>query len=113
MRRCSGGFVTVQPQTGPAYTVDGWMDVPGRDATPPVNTWDIATQYGGGLDITIGPGSVAVHGAVASLGLGLVLRRSSIFLSCDHLRFPLNLLSRTRRLEYSKAEPVLVLKVRR
>jgi gamma-glutamyltranspeptidase / glutathione hydrolase len=64
----SGGFVTVQPPAGPAYTVDGWMDVPGRDGVPPGNTWDIATQYGGGLDITIGPGSVAVHGAVASFG---------------------------------------------
>ena len=63
----SGGFVTVQPHAGAAYTVDGWMDVPGRDGVPPGNTWDIATQYGGGLEITIGPGSVAVHGAVASL----------------------------------------------
>ena len=64
----SGGFVTVQPQVGPAYTVDGWMDVPGRDSAAPGNTWDIVTQYGGGLGITIGPGSVAVHGAVASFG---------------------------------------------
>ena len=64
----SGGFVTVQPRVGPAYTVDGWMDVPGRDSVAPGNTWDIVTQYGGELDITIGPGSVAVHGAVASMG---------------------------------------------
>ncbi len=28
----SGGFVSVQPAAGAAYTVDGWMDVPGRDA---------------------------------------------------------------------------------
>ena len=28
----SGGFVTVQPADGSApYTVDGWMDMPGRD----------------------------------------------------------------------------------
>ena len=64
----SGGFVTVQPRVGPAYTVDGWMDVPGRDSVAPGNTWDIVTQYGGDLGITIGPGSVAVHGAVAAMG---------------------------------------------
>jgi gamma-glutamyltranspeptidase/glutathione hydrolase len=64
----SGGFVTVQPHAGPAYTVDGWMDVPGRDSVALGNTWDIVTQYGGDLGVTIGPGSVAVHGAVASFG---------------------------------------------
>jgi gamma-glutamyltranspeptidase/glutathione hydrolase len=65
----SGGFVTVQPSSGrPAYTVDGWMDMPGRDSAAPGDTWDVATEYGGGLGITIGPGSVAVHGAVAAMG---------------------------------------------
>jgi gamma-glutamyltranspeptidase/glutathione hydrolase len=68
----SGGFVTVQPADGgPAYTVDGWMDMPGRGhATGPAagSTWDVATAYGGGVDITIGPGSVAVHGSLAALG---------------------------------------------
>ncbi len=65
----SGGFVTVQPRAGPAYTVDGWMDVPGRDGGSPGRTWDVDTEYGGGIGITIGPGSVAVHGAVAAIGL--------------------------------------------
>ena len=66
----AGGFVTVQPESGDAYTVDGWMDMPGRDgaAGRAGSTWDISTEYGGGIDITIGPGSVAVHGAVAALG---------------------------------------------
>jgi gamma-glutamyltranspeptidase/glutathione hydrolase len=65
----SGGFVTVQPSDGgAAYTVDGWMDMPGREGVVPGGTWDIRTQYGGGIDITIGPGSVAVHGAVAAMG---------------------------------------------
>ena len=65
----SGGFVTVQPSgAGAAYTVDGWMDMPGRDGVVHGGTWDVSTQYGGGLDITIGPGSVAVHGAVAAMG---------------------------------------------
>ena len=39
----SGGFVTVQPRAGPAYTVDGWMDVPGRGSVALGNTWDIVT----------------------------------------------------------------------
>jgi gamma-glutamyltranspeptidase / glutathione hydrolase len=65
----SGGFVTVQPSgAGAPYTVDGWMDVPGRDGVVDGGTWDVTTRYGGGLDITIGPGSVAVHGAVAAIG---------------------------------------------
>ncbi|WP_110183484.1 gamma-glutamyltransferase [Nocardioides solisilvae] len=67
----SGGFVTVQPPgSGPAWTVDGWMDMPGRglDVPPGTGTWDVHTSYGGGVDITIGPGSVAVHGALLALG---------------------------------------------
>jgi gamma-glutamyltranspeptidase/glutathione hydrolase len=65
----SGGFVTVQPSAdGAAYTVDGWMDMPGREGVASGGTWDITTQYGGGLAVTIGPGSVAVHGAVAAMG---------------------------------------------
>ncbi|CAB4693633.1 MAG: gamma-glutamyltransferase [Actinobacteria bacterium] len=67
----SGGFVTVQPADGTgAYTVDGWMDMPGRDTDRPLGrgTWDVTTAYGGGVDVTIGPGSVAVHGALAAFG---------------------------------------------
>src|SRR3954451_16667180 len=68
----SGGFVTVQPGDGrPAYAVDGWMDMPGRGratAAAPDSTWDVTTEYGGGVDITIGPGSVAVHGSLAAFG---------------------------------------------
>ncbi len=70
----SGGFVTVQPSAGgAAYTVDGWMDMPGRPPTgPPAGradrgTWDVRTAYGGGVEVTIGPGSVAAHGSVAAL----------------------------------------------
>ena len=64
----SGGFVTIQPPDGGApYTVDGWMDMPGRGGRPlGGGTWDIHTEYGGGVDITIGPGSVAAHGSVAA-----------------------------------------------
>lgn len=73
----SGGFVTVQPSDGSApVTVDGWMDMPGRgrvaggrDASVTgagSGTWDVDTDYGGGVTVTIGPGSVAAHGAVAA-----------------------------------------------
>ena len=64
----AGGFVTVQPVAGTAYTVDGWMDMPGREGVVHGGTWDVTTQYGGGLAITVGPGSVAVHGALAAMG---------------------------------------------
>lgn len=77
----SGGFVTVQPADGSApVTVDGWMDMPGRgsrsgpstparpdtETDPDTGTWDVRTDYGGGVTVTIGPGSVAAHGAVAA-----------------------------------------------
>lgn len=63
----SGGFITVQPPDGSApQTVDGWMDMPGRGRTLGGGTWDIDTDYGGGVAVTIGPGSVAAHGSVAA-----------------------------------------------
>src|SRR5690349_1485242 len=67
----SGGFVTVQPASGAAHTVDGWMDMPGRDhpGAAPGSTWDVHTEYGGGVAITIGPGSVAVGGSLPALGV--------------------------------------------
>ncbi|PKH44293.1 gamma-glutamyltranspeptidase / glutathione hydrolase [Nocardioides alpinus] len=66
----SGGFVTVQPAAGSAYAVDGWVDRPGRGrvADAAVNTWDVSTAYGGGVTITIGPGSVATHGSLSAFG---------------------------------------------
>ncbi|MRJ76319.1 gamma-glutamyltransferase [Aeromicrobium sp. SMF47] len=64
----SGGFVTVQPPDGgPPQTVDGWMDMPGRGQALGGGTWDTDTEYGGGVRVTIGPGSVAAHGSVAAL----------------------------------------------
>lgn len=67
----SGGFVAVQPVRGDAYTVDGWVDRPGRGrdpGAPAPRTWDVSTAYGGGVTITIGPGSVATHGSLAAFG---------------------------------------------
>ncbi len=64
----SGGFVTVQPPGAAAYTVDGWMDMPGQGRLADGATWDVETEYGGGVAITIGPGSVATHGSLAAFG---------------------------------------------
>ncbi|MEP7089639.1 MAG: gamma-glutamyltransferase [Nocardioidaceae bacterium] len=64
----SGGFVTVGPADGAPYTVDGWMDMPGRDRALGGGTWDVFTAYGGGVGLTIGPGSVATHGSLAAFG---------------------------------------------
>lgn len=63
----SGGFITVQPPDGSApQTVDGWMTMPGQAQALGGGTWDIDTEYGGGVTITIGPGSVATHGSIAA-----------------------------------------------
>lgn len=63
----SGGFITVQPPDGSApQTVDGWMDMPGRGQALGAGTWDIDTDYGGGVTVTVGPGSVAAHGSLAA-----------------------------------------------
>ncbi|MFS0886491.1 gamma-glutamyltransferase [Aeromicrobium sp. 179-A 4D2 NHS] len=67
----AGGFLTIQPPDGSApVTVDGWMDMPGRGAPDSLGrgTWDIHTAYGGGVTVTVGPGSVATHGAIAAFG---------------------------------------------
>lgn len=67
----AGGFITIQPPGGGApLTVDGWMDMPGRDTSDRLGsgTWDVDTAYGGGVTVTIGPGSVATHGAIAAFG---------------------------------------------
>jgi len=65
----SGGFITVQPPDGSApHTVDGWMDMPGRGRELGGGTWDVRTDYGGGVTVTIGPGSVAAHGSLVAIG---------------------------------------------
>ncbi|MEO6472215.1 MAG: gamma-glutamyltransferase [Aeromicrobium sp.] len=65
----SGGFITVQPPDGSSpQTVDGWIDMPGRSQPLGGGTWDVHTEYGGGVDVTIGPGSVGAHGSLAAFG---------------------------------------------
>ena len=50
----SGGFITVQPPDGSApQTVDGWVEMPGRDRELGGGTWDITTSYGGGVIVNV------------------------------------------------------------
>ena len=47
------------------------MDRPGIGRAPDApapDTWDVSTEYGGGVEITIGAGSVATHGSLAAFG---------------------------------------------
>ncbi|SIS01019.1 gamma-glutamyltransferase [Williamsia sterculiae] len=67
----AGAFITVQTADGaPPMSIDGWVDMPGRSHRHRfgTGTTDVDTEYGGGLQITVGPGSVATHGAVAAFG---------------------------------------------
>ena len=67
----SGGFVTVQPAAGLGVH-RGRLDRHARDRARArrgaARTWDVTTDYGGGVTITIGPGSVATHGSLAAFG---------------------------------------------
>lgn len=67
-----GAYVTIRPPDGPAETVDANVEMPGRGLPEErfgQGTFDITAAYGGGIDITIGHGSVAVPGTPAGLGL--------------------------------------------
>ena len=66
----SAGFLTIQPPDGSApITIDGGMEMPGRNRELGGGTWEIETGYGGGVTVTVGPGSVATHGSIAAMGL--------------------------------------------
>lgn len=67
-----GAYLTVRPPSGPAETVDANVTMPGRGLDAGARgrgTFEIHTEYGGGVDITIGHGSVAVPGTPAGLAL--------------------------------------------
>ena len=67
----AGGFVTLQLPGEEAVTVDGGVAVPGLglDSTVPSDgsTWDVTTDYAGGTTMTVGPGTIAVPGALKAL----------------------------------------------
>lgn len=67
-----GAYLTIGPAHGHAVTIDANVEMPGRGLPPSRfgrGTFDIATAYGGGIDITIGHGSVATPGTPAGLVL--------------------------------------------
>ncbi|MGB9012852.1 MAG: gamma-glutamyltransferase [Aeromicrobium sp.] len=110
----SGGFITVQPPDGgPPQTVDGWMDMPGRGlggSQDGRGTWDVHTDYGGGVTVTIGPGSVAAHGSIAAFEQahrrwGRLPWRELVLPAVDVARRGFRLSSASRfYLEYSHAD---------
>ncbi len=67
-----GGYLTIMPPSGPAETIDGQVAVPGMGLPLSARgggVFDLHTEYGGGVDITIGYGSAAVPGTIAALEL--------------------------------------------
>lgn len=65
----AGGYVTVDAGDGAPVVVDGYMAVPGMGFEgEPVST-RVSMAYGGGVITDVGPGSIAVPGSFAALGL--------------------------------------------
>lgn len=66
-----GAFLTIWPPDALPVTVDGQVAMPGREAPPErfgQGERHVRVAYGGDLETVVGPGSVAVPGAVAALG---------------------------------------------
>lgn len=66
----AGGYVTVTGPDSDTVTIDGGAEMPGRDR--PASRFgggvrDITSEYGGGVSMTVGHGSVATPGALAAL----------------------------------------------
>ncbi len=65
-----GAFVTLSPPGGEPYTIDAYVEMPGRRAGPDRFGGGLRTvrfSYGGGLATTVGHGSVATPGSLAGL----------------------------------------------
>lgn len=67
-----GAFITVDPPAGAPVTIDGYVEMPGRGQPPErfgQGVREVHVEYGGGLDTTVGYGSIGTPGALAGLGL--------------------------------------------
>ena len=67
-----GAFVTVDPPAQPTVTIDGYVEMPGRGLAPErfgQGVRDVHIKYGGGVETTVGHGSIATPGALAGFGL--------------------------------------------
>lgn len=65
-----GAFVTVGPPGGPAVTVDGYVEMPGRGLPAAAfgrGVREVVTEYGGHTAMTVGHGSVATPGVLAAV----------------------------------------------
>ena len=68
----AGGFLTIWPPAGDPVTIDGYIEMPGRGLSPDRfggGRRDVRIGYGGGVDITVGHGSVGTPGGVAALSV--------------------------------------------
>lgn len=68
----ASGFVTIWPESGDPFVVDGYAEMPGRGIDP--SRFGMAEErvfldYGGGMETVVGAGSVATPGAFAALGV--------------------------------------------
>jgi len=67
-----GGFVTVWGRDGDPVTIDGYIEMPGRGAPPErfgAGTTEVSIEYGGGVTMQVGHGSVGTPGGPAALAL--------------------------------------------
>ena len=68
----AGGFLTIWPPDEDPVTIDGYIEMPGRGL--PADRFgggrrDVHIEYGLGVDLTVGHGSVGTPGALAALSL--------------------------------------------
>jgi gamma-glutamyltranspeptidase/glutathione hydrolase len=67
-----GGFVTVWAPDGDPVTVDGYIEMPGRGLPSErfgSGTTEVSIEYGGGVSMHVGHGSVGTPGGPAALSL--------------------------------------------
>jgi gamma-glutamyltranspeptidase/glutathione hydrolase len=67
-----GAYVAVWPVDGDPVVVDGNVEMPGRGGDPDRRgrgIRDVVTDYGGGVTMSVGPGSVANPGIVPAFGV--------------------------------------------
>ena len=70
----AGGFVTIWPGDGDPVVIDAYAEMPGRGMAPERfgrGGREVWLEYGGGMHTIVGPGSVAVPGALAGFELAI------------------------------------------
>ncbi|MCZ6499428.1 MAG: gamma-glutamyltransferase [Gammaproteobacteria bacterium] len=64
-----GAYLTIWPQDGLPVTIDGNVEMPGRDGIPPSPDLDsVHMEYGGGVTTLVGNASIGTPGAIAACG---------------------------------------------